>query len=319
MVTVEPSAASSDQNASFVPSGEKVGSMSNPGPETRKRGSLPSGSATQMSPPESKAMSPFRASPNGGAGSESDFGEGCAPTPIAASEAMRKPRQGQDDDRSGARPETRGRLHGKPPFEDGPAGEPARGGDLGRHPLEEPGGLAHRRLLVQPGGEDVGRNPVGRSCRPSREERQPRLGIERRAQLLGGAGEPGLHRPDRDAEDLGRLLHRQAQVVVEDERGRAARGAGPRSRAPARPGRRSRGRGPARPIANGRDAGHDASADAGSGRPRDSRPGPAGGGARPRSGPGSRSALSWRQAATSASWVASSARSLSRRMSRAMA
>ena len=54
----ESARRSSDQKASRVPSGDQVGRMSSPGPETKKRGSLPSGSATQISPSASPTWHP---------------------------------------------------------------------------------------------------------------------------------------------------------------------------------------------------------------------------------------------------------------------
>ncbi len=82
--------------------------------------------------------------------------------------------EGDEDDRGpGDRPEPRAGLHGEPPFEEGPAGTPTGALDPPRHGLKEPVGLAHRRQLVQPGGdESVEAVGGGHACPPSASGRR---------------------------------------------------------------------------------------------------------------------------------------------------
>ncbi len=133
----------------------------------------------------------------------------------ASSRMSQKPRHPQRWSQRGASDDS----HGEPPFRAGPAGHPARASGPGQHRVGQAIGLAHGRLVVQPGSESSVEVEGGVHIDPPFDERQARVGIEGRAHLLGRTGESGLHGADRQADDVGGLLHRQSQVEVEhDER-----------------------------------------------------------------------------------------------------
>ena len=285
MVTLEPSPASSDQNASFVPSGREGRVDVEAGARDEEAWVAAVGIGDPDVATGVEGDEPVPGEPERRGGSESGFGEGCAPTPMAASEAMRRLR----------------RARMMTAREPGPRrAVVCMGSHLSR--TAQPGS---RRVVAtsvvtrsrSPAGSLIGacsssqavrmRSDVGRSFMSS-----VRRGVAVRASASSAARSCWVVRESLDftvptgmPSDLGRLLYRQAQVVVQDEQG-ALLGAQGREAALqlVLVGDRAC-RGPARPMGMS-GSGPRSSADAGSGRPRDSRPGRAGGGARPRSGPG---------------------------------